>query len=103
MHVQPVNGNQPICSQARLGADHTSAITLQVMGPERHRSHRFRADNADRIQHMREVAVVNQKANTEKRKTDWDNKAQFCQFEKGDRVYLRKSGLNTKLEDIHCA
>ena len=57
------------------------------------------AENAARIQHMREVALVNQKANTEKRKTDWDKKAQFRQFEKGDRVYLRKSGLNTKLED----
>ena len=52
--------------------------------------------------------MVNQKANTEKSNTDWDKKAQFRQFEKGDRVYLRKSGLNTKLEDswagtLHCA
>ena len=34
-----------------------------------------------------------------KKKKDWDRKAQFRQFEKGDKVYLRTSGLNTKLED----
>ena len=48
---------------------------------------------------MRETAVVNQRATTKKRTTYWDKKAHLRQFEKGDRVYLRKSGLNTKLED----
>ena len=57
------------------------------------------AENSDRVQNMREVALANQSANSDKRKADWDRKAQFCQFDKGDRVYMRKSGLNTKLED----
>ena len=57
------------------------------------------AENSDRVQNMREVALANQSANSDKRKADWDRKAQFRQFDKGDRVYMRKSGLNTKLED----
>ena len=46
--------------------------------------------NAEKIQHMREVSVVNLKANSEARKKSWDRKAQDRQFEKGDQVYLRK-------------
>ena len=57
------------------------------------------AENSDRVQHMRDTAVVNLTEATEIRKIDWDRKAQFRQFEKRDKVYLRKSGLNTKLED----
>ena len=57
------------------------------------------AGNAKRVQYMQEMAVVNLTATSEKKKTDWDRKAQFRQFEKGDNVYLCKSGLNTKLED----
>ena len=55
--------------------------------------------NTERVQHMRDLAVVNQSVTSEKRKTDWDRKAQFRQFEKGHKVYLCKLGINTKLED----
>ena len=48
---------------------------------------------------MREVSVVNLKTNSGDRKREWVSKAQNRQFEKGDQVYLRKSGLNTKLAD----
>ena len=57
------------------------------------------AENSERVKHMRDMAVVNLTSTTEQRKREWDKKAQFRQFDKGDRVYLRKSGLNTKLED----
>ena len=56
------------------------------------------AENSDRVQHMRDTAVVNLTDMTNKRKTEWDKHAQHRQFERGDKVYLRKSGLNTKLE-----
>ena len=56
-------------------------------------------ENAERVQHMRDVAVVNLKHNSVNRKIRWDSKAQNRQFEKGEQVYLRKSGLNTTLAD----
>ena len=56
-------------------------------------------DNADRVQHMRETAVVNLTETTAQRKREWDKKAQVRQFDRGDKVYLRKAGLNTKLSD----
>ena len=52
---------------------------------------------AERVQHMRDVAVLNLETNSDQRKREWDRKAQSRQFEKGDQVYLRKAGLNTKL------
>ena len=55
--------------------------------------------NAERVQHMRNVAVLNLEANSDQRKREWDRNAQSRQFEKGDQVYLRKAGLNTKLAD----
>ena len=53
--------------------------------------------NAEKVQHARDVAVVNLKACTEERKKRWDKRAQTRSFKKGDQVFLRKSGLNTKL------
>ena len=56
-------------------------------------------DNADRVQRMRDTAVVNLTETMAQIKREWDKKAQVRQFEKGDKVYLRKAGLNTKLSD----
>ena len=55
--------------------------------------------NAKRVQHMRAVAGVNLESNSDQRKRDWERKARSQPFEKGDQVYLRKSGFNTKLAD----
>ena len=55
--------------------------------------------NSERVQRMRDLAIANQLENSTKRKEEWDKQAQFRQFEKGEKVYLRKSGLNTKLEE----
>ena len=56
-------------------------------------------ENSDRVQRMRDTAVVTMNETTEQRKREWDRKAQTRQFDKGDKVYLRKSGTNTKLSD----
>ena len=55
--------------------------------------------NSERVQRMRDLAIANQAENSTKRKEDWDCKAQFRQFKKEDIVYMRKSGLYTKLEE----
>ena len=56
-------------------------------------------ENSDRIQRMHDTAVANLNETTEQRKKEWDRKAQIRQFEKVDKVYLRKSGINMKLSD----
>ena len=53
-------------------------------------------DNADKVQHMRNVVVVFLTTTSEQL---WNKTAQTRQFEKSGRVYMRKSGLNTKLLD----
>ena len=55
--------------------------------------------NSDRIEKLREQAVVTQRDVFQCRKNNWDKGAQSRQFEKGDQVYMRKSGLNTMLAD----
>ena len=55
--------------------------------------------NAERVQHAREVVVVNLQNSSDERKKQWNKRAQTRQFEQGDQVFLRKSGLNTKLAD----
>ena len=56
-------------------------------------------ENSDRVQQMRDLAVVNMNETSEARKKVWDKGAQIREFEKGHRVYLRMSGLNTELTD----
>ena len=56
-------------------------------------------ENSDRVQRMRDLAVATLNQTTDQRKREWDRKAQTRIFVKGDKVYLRKSGLNTKLSD----
>jgi len=43
--------------------------------------------------------VVTMNERTEQRKREWYRKAQIRQFDKGDKVYLRKLGTNTILFD----
>ena len=40
---------------------------------------------------------MNQMETSRTRKKLWDRKAQAREFEKGEEVYMRKAGLNTKL------
>ena len=56
-------------------------------------------ENSERVQHMRDIAVANLTNTSEIRQKEWDRKAQIREFCKGDMVYLRKSGINTKLAD----
>ena len=53
--------------------------------------------NAEHVQHTRDLAVTKLKSVSSDRKTNWDRKAQTRIFDKGDQVYLRKAGVNTKL------
>ena len=51
------------------------------------------AVNAERVQKLRDQAVVNMSACSEERKKIWDKRAKTREFEKGDLVYMRKSGI----------
>ena len=50
-------------------------------------------DNAERVQNMRDLAVANLTAASDQRKQSWDNTAQIRQFNKGDKVYIRRSTI----------
>ena len=53
------------------------------------------AENAERVQRIRDQAVANMQTCSGTRKASWDKKAQVREFAKGDQVYMRKSGTNT--------
>ena len=53
----------------------------------------------ERVQKMRNLAVATMTTTSEARKQAWDKGAQVREFSKGDKVYLRKSGMNTKLTE----
>ena len=55
--------------------------------------------NAERVQSLREKALINKQAVSKARKQDWNRKAQSREFSKGEEVYMRKAGLNTKLSE----
>ena len=55
--------------------------------------------NSERIQMLRGKAVVNMKECSLLRKEKWDQKAKIREFKKGDKVLMRKSGINTKLAE----
>ena len=48
---------------------------------------------------MSEQAVVRKQEVSRNRKEAWDRKAQVREFEKGDEVFMRKAGINTKLSE----
>ena len=55
--------------------------------------------NAERVEKLTELAVVRQKDTSSERKKAWDCRAQRRKFAKGDLVYARKTGTNTKLSE----
>ena len=55
--------------------------------------------NSERVQRLRDTAVVNLKECSLLRKEKWDEKAKVREFKKGDRVLMHKSGMNTKLSE----
>ena len=55
--------------------------------------------NAKRVQNLRELAVVRKKTTSSERKRVWDSKTQIREFDRGDKVYMRKAGTNTKLSE----
>ena len=57
------------------------------------------ADNCERVQRLRDKAVVNFKECSRIRKEVWDNKSKPREFMKGDQVWMQKSGINTKLAE----
>ena len=52
-----------------------------------------------RVQRLRDKAVVNMKECSHLRKEKWDSKAKMREFQKGDKVLMRKFGINTKLAE----
>ena len=56
-------------------------------------------ENSERVQNLREQAVVNLKECSKLRKESWDKKAKPREFKKGDLVLMRKSGMNLKLSE----
>ena len=57
------------------------------------------AENAETVQRLRDQAVANMQTCSGTRKASWDKKAQVREIAKGDQVYMRKSGTNTKLTE----
>ena len=57
------------------------------------------AVNSERVQTLREKVIVNLKECSAIWKENWDMKSKVREFKKGDRVYMRKSGINTKLAE----
>ena len=55
--------------------------------------------NCERVQRLRDKAVVNLKEASHSRKDKWDAKAKAREFQRGDKVYMRKSGMNTNLAE----
>ena len=56
-------------------------------------------ENSERVQNLREQAVVNLRECSELRKEKWDKKAKPREFKKGDLVLMRKSEMNLKLSE----
>ena len=55
--------------------------------------------NAEKVQTLREQAIVRKKEVSSACKKAWDSKAQVREFTKGDEVYMHRAGINTKLSD----
>ena len=56
-------------------------------------------ENSERVQGLRENAVVNYRECSAVRKDKWDAKAKPREFQKGDQVLMRKAGMNLKLSE----
>ena len=55
--------------------------------------------NAERVQSLREKAVVTKQDVSKQRKLLWDTKAKAREFSKGEEVLMRKPGINMKLAE----
>ena len=56
-------------------------------------------ENQERVESIRDVATTNQIQMTTKRQNTWNEKAQDRQFLVGDRVWVRRPGLDHKLRE----
>ena len=56
-------------------------------------------NNSERVQRLLDKAVVNLKECSLLCKEKWDEKAKVREFKKGDKVLMRRSGMNTKLSE----
>ena len=56
-------------------------------------------ENSERVQNLRDNAVVSYKQCSKMRKEQWDVKAKPREFKPGDKVLMRKSGMNSKLSE----
>ena len=56
-------------------------------------------ENSERVQGLRDAAVVNYKVCSAVRKEKWDSKSKPREFQKGEQVLMRKSGMNLKLSE----
>ena len=56
-------------------------------------------ENTERIQSLRENATVCYKQCSKLRKENWDGKAKPRELKLGDKVMMRKSGMNSKLSE----
>jgi len=54
-------------------------------------------ENSERVQNLRDNAVVSYKQCLKMRKEQWDMKAKLREFKPGDKVLMRNSGMNYKL------
>ena len=59
----------------------------------------WNTENSERVQDVRDKAVVNFKQCSLLRKEKWDERAKPREFKKGDRVLMRKSDMNLKLSE----
>ena len=57
------------------------------------------AENAEQVESARERACVTNTVIVQKRKSNWDSKAEERSFEEGEEVLVRKPGMNLKLSD----
>ena len=56
-------------------------------------------NNRERVQRLRDKSVVNLIECSLLCKEKWDEKAKVREFKKGDKVLMRRSGMNTKLSE----
>jgi len=56
-------------------------------------------ENSERVQSLRDNAVVNYRECSALRKEKWDTHSKPREFQKGDKVLMRKSGMNLKLSE----
>ena len=56
-------------------------------------------ENTERVQSLRENATVCYKQCSKLRKENWDGKAKLREFKQGDKVMMKKSGMNFKLSE----